>query len=414
MMGIRRVGRRRACGGFGASRPGGPRRGPRPHSRGAACRPSPAPAPCRAGGPAVRGRPSGKVRRGVSPRAAARSARPEAGLSLVEAVVALALTLVVVAGLYGAVRPALRLNRSLPAMADAHQRLRHAFDRLHADLMAAGRGTARVEPGPLRRMMPAVVPYRVGRRARDGEHRRVRSDAVTVLWVPPTGGAETRLLEALGGSAPEAQLAPAPGCAGAACGYRTGDLVLVFDERPAWGLFRVRNAGGMTLRLEPAGPTAATFEAGAVVAPIEVGHYYLDGERRQLRRYDGWRGDFPLLDGAAALEFRFFGGPAAGEPCRGGEPDAPRGGLEEIPRDRFTDGPWCGPAGSPFDADLLRVRAIRVDIGVDGAAGRPRAAGPRPPASGPAPGGAAGAPDYRAAVVVAPPNLQIAGPRAPE
>ena len=354
------------------------------------------------------------ARRGVRAPAAGRAVRPEAGLSLVEAIVSLALTLVVMAGLYGAVRPALGLNRSLPAMVDAQQRLRHAFDRLHADLMAAGRGTARVAPGPLPRMMPAVVPYRVGRRARVGEHRRVRSDAVTVLSVPPGGGAETRLLEALSGSAPEARLAPAPGCAGAACGYRAGDLVLVFDDRPAWGLFRVRNAGGMTLRLEPAGPTATAFEAGAAVAPIEVRHYYLDGERRQLRRYNGWRGDFPLLDGTAALEFRFFGGPAAGgAPCGGG-PDAARGRLEEIPLDRFTDGPWCGPAGSPFDADLLRVRAIGLDIGVEGAAGGPRAAGPRPPASVPAPGGAADAPDYRAAVVVAPPNLQIAGSRAPE
>ncbi len=317
------------------------------------------------------------------------------------------------AGLYGALRPALRLNRSLPAMADAQQRLRHAFDRLHADLMAAGRGPARVEPGPLPRLMPAVVPYRVGRRAREGEHRRVRSDAVTVLSVPPAGGAETRLLEAMDGSAPEARLAPAPGCAGAACGYRAGDLVLVFDDRPAWGLFRVRNAAGTTLRLDPAGPTAGAFEAGAAVAPIEVRHYYLDGERRQLRRYDGWRGDFPLLDGAAALEFRFFGGAAsAGAPC-GGEPDAPRGRLEEIPLDRFTDGPWCGPAGSPFDADLLRVRAIGLDVGVEGAAGGPPASGPRPPAAGAGPGGA-GPLRHHAAVVVAPPNLQIAGTRAPE
>ena len=366
---------------------------------------------CRAGAPAVRRRPRGAVRRGVAQRAAGRSARPEAGLSLVEAVVALALTLVVVAGLYGAVRPALRLNRSLPAMADAQQRLRHAFDRLHADLMAAGRGTARVEPGPLPRMMPAVVPYRVGRRVRDGEHRRVRSDAVTVLSVPPEGGAETRLLEALGGPAPEAGLAPAPGCAGDACGYRAGDLVLVFDDRPAWGLFRVRNAGGMALRLEAVDPNVGAFAAGAVVAPIEVRHYYLDRERRQLRRYDGWRGDFPLLDGAAALAFRFFGGAAAaGNPCRG-EPEASRGRLQEIPLGRFTDGPWCGSAGSPFDADLLRVRAIGVEVAVAGAAGGPPVSGLRPPTADPGPGGA-GASDYRAAVVVAPPNLQIAGTRA--
>ena len=367
---------------------------------------------CRAGAPAVRRRPRGTVRRGVAQRAAGRSVRSEAGLSLVEAVVALALTLIVMAGLYGAVRPALRLNRSLPAMADAQQRLRHAFDRLHADLMAAGRGTARVEPGPLPRMLPAVVPYRVGRRARADEHRRVRSDAVTVLSVPAEGGAETRLLAALSGPAPEAGLAPAPGCSADACGYRAGDLVLVFDDRPAWGLFRVRNAGGMTLRLDAVDPTVGAFAAGAVVAPIEVRHYYFDGERRQLRRYDGWRGDFPLLDGTAALAFRFFGGAAAGgDPCGGGQPDAPRGRLEEIPLDRFTDGPWCGPAGSPFDADLLRVRAIGVEVEVAGAAEGPPASGP--PAANPGPGGGAGASGYRAAVVVAPHNLQIGGTRAP-
>ena len=354
--------------------------------------------------------------RGGPPRdgGASRASRPgrpvrsEAGLSLLEAIVALALTLVVVAALYGAVRPALVLNRSLPAMADAQQRLRHAFDRLHAELMAAGRGTARVAPGPLSRMLPAVVPYLVGSRARDDEHRRVRPDAISVLSASPDGGAETRLLDALGGPVPEARLAPGAGCAGAACGYRAGDLVLVFDDRPAWGLFRVRDAGEATLRLEPLGPAATAFEAGAAIAPIDVRHYYLDEERRQLRRYDGWRGDFPLLDGAAALAFRFFGVSAgAAGPCRSAGPGAPPGRLEEIPLERFTDGPWCGPAWSPFDADLLRVRAIGLDIRIEGASAGPVPA-PRPPASGPASGGG-GAGGYRAAFVVAPPNLQMAG-----
>ena len=338
-----------------------------------------------------------------------RSFRPEVGLSLLEAIVTLALTLVVVAGLYGAVRPALLLNRSLPAMADAQQRMRHAFDRLHDELMAAGRGTARVEPGPLSRMLPAVVPYLVGRRALDGEHRRARSDVVTVLSVPPDAGAEARLLDALTGPAPEARLAPGPGCGGAACGYRTGDLVLIFDDRPAWGLFRVQGSGETTLRLDPLGPGAAAFEAGAVVAPIDVRHYYLDEARRQLRRYDGWRGDFPLLEGAAALKFRFFGEAVADRaPCGADGGDAAAGRLEEIPLNRFTDGPWCGPAGSPFDADLLRVRAIGFDIRVGSAVADPVSP---PPASGAASGDGA-APGYRAAVVVAPPNLQIAGNRA--
>ncbi len=352
-----------------------------------------------------------RVRRGEGgdsrvPRAG-RSLRCEAGLSLLEAIVALALTLVVVAGLYGTVRPALRLNRSLPAMADAQQRLRHAFDRLHADLMAAGRGTARVDPGPLPRLLPAVVPYRVGRRAGDGEHRRVRSDAITVLSVSPDGGVETRLLQAVSGPDAEAELAPAPGCS-PACGYRTGDLVLIFDDRPAWALFRVRDTGETTLRLDPVGPTAAAFEAGAAIAPIDVRHYYLDEGRRQLRRYDGWRGDFPLLDGVAALEFRFFGGAAAGEPCGINGSEASGGRLEEIPLDRFADGPWCGPAWSPFDADLLRVRAIGLDTWVGTATAAGTDAESRPDASDPELRAGAGASDYRAAVVAAPPNLQLA------
>ena len=331
----------------------------------------------------------------------------EAGLSLIETVVAMTLTLVVLAAVYGAVRPALLLNRSLPAMADGQQRLRHAFDRLRADLMAAGRGTARVEAGPLGRMLPPIVPYRMGRRARDGEHRQARSDAITTLTVSPDGGAEARLLDAAGGSGAEVRLAPGAACARPGCGYRAGDLALVFDERPAWALFRVRDTGERTLVLDQVGPAATAFAAGAVVAPVDVRHYYFDEERRQLRRYDGWRGDFPMVDGLAALRFRFFGGAeAAGSPCTAEASDARRGRLEEIPLERFTDGPWCGPAGAPFDGDLLRVRAIGLDIRVGSVV--PEGTGPvrRLLAPGSVAGGAV-AEGYRVAAVVAPPNLAM-------
>ncbi len=341
--------------------------------------------------------------------------RPDAGLSLLETIVALALTLVVLGGLYGTLRPALLLNRSLPAMADAQQRLRHAFDRLHADLMAAGRGTTRVEPGPLRRMLPPIVPYRVGRWARDREHQQVRSDAITMLSVSTDGGAETRLLDAMTGSGAEVRLAPGPGCARRGCGYRTGDLVLVFGDHSAWDLFRVRDTGETTLVLDQVGPTATAFAAGAVVAPVDVRHYYLDEEQRQLRRYDGWRGNFPMVDGLAGLQFRFFGrAPLAGPPCGPEASDAPREPLQEMQLDRFTDGPWCGPAGSPFDADLLRVRAIGFDLRVENAAPDRPGSDRRLLAPGPAAGGGAVAPGYRVSVVVTPPNLEIAGIRATE
>ena len=340
------------------------------------------------------------------------SVRPEAGLSLVETIVALTLTLAVLAGLYGAVRPALRLNRSLPAMADAQQRLRHVFDRFHADLMAAGRGTTRVDPGPLVRVLPPIVPYRVGRRAGEREHRQVRTDGLTTLAVSRDGGAEVRLADAVPGSGAEVRLAPGPGCARSGCGYRTGDLVLVFDDRPAWALFRVRGTGERALALEQAGPIGTAFAAGAAVAPVDVRHYYFDDERRQLRRYDGWRGDFPVVDGLAAVRFRYFGGAAAaGPPCPAGAPDARRGPLEEIAPDRFTDGPWCGPAGSPFDADLLRVRAIGFDLRVESAASDWPGSNRRLLAPGPVAGGSP-AGGYRISAVVTPPNLAIAGRNA--
>ena len=186
--------------------------------------------------------------------------------------------------------------------------------------------------------------------------------------------------------------------------------MLVFDDRPAWDVFRVRSTGEGTLVLEQVGPTATAFAAGAVIAPIDVRHYYLDEEQRQLRQYDGWRGNFPMLDGLAALQFRFFGGPAATEsPCAPETPDAPRGPLQAIGLDRFTDGPWCGPAGSPFDADLLRVRAIGFDVRVESSASDRPGSNRRLLAPGPGGGGGAVAPDYRVAVVVTPPNLGIAG-----
>ena len=90
-------------------------------------------------------------------------------------------------------------------------------------------------------------------------------------------------------------------------GTAARDLVLVFDEHGAWELFRVTGTGAMTLTLERAHATATVFAPGAVVAPIELYHYYADTERLQLRHYDGWQGDFPLVDDLVDLRFRFFG-----------------------------------------------------------------------------------------------------------
>jgi len=38
------------------------------------------------------------------------------------------------------------------------------------------------------------------------------------------------------------------------------------------------------------------------------------------------------------------------------------GGLVPLPLAMFTDGPWCGSGATRFDADLLRLRAVRVTV----------------------------------------------------
>ena len=313
--------------------------------------------------------------------------------------------LLVLGALFELARPAASLNRSLPETANVQQRLRHAFDRLHTDLLGAGRGTGLVSPGPLGRFLPPVVPYRLGLRAAEGEHRRVLPSAITIpVRVSDVGLRDHDSEPDRGTHAGCASRAGSWVCA-ASLWVPRSDLVLVFDERGAWDLFRVRGTGAMTLALERAHATATVFAPGAVLAPIDLHHYYGDAERMQLRHYNGWQGDFPLVDDLVDLRFRFFGD-AGALVCQGPAPAAAGGSRIEISLAELRDGPWCGPAGLPFDADLLRIRAVAVDLRVQSAVAELRGADPRFFARpGPAPGVRGLVPDYAISFTVAPRNL---------
>jgi hypothetical protein len=126
--------------------------------------------------------------------------------------------------------------------------------------------------------------------------------------------------------------------------------------------------------------------------------------------YDGYRTDLPLVDNVVALRFEYFGDPTppaivhdpsdpvgpwttygpkpppigtdntgdawpAGENCiftvSGGQqvsrlPALGAGSLVPLTQSMLTDGPWCPDAASPdrFDADLLRIRKVRVTLRV--------------------------------------------------
>lgn len=88
----------------------------------------------------------------------------------------------------------------------------------------------------------------------------------------------------------------------------------------------------------------------------------------------------PIADNVVALSFEYFGDPnppttprpPAGvenclyDPAGNPKPMAmlagPSESLVPLPLSIFSDGPWCGSGGTQFDADLLRVRAVRVNL----------------------------------------------------
>jgi hypothetical protein len=75
----------------------------------------------------------------------------------------------------------------------------------------------------------------------------------------------------------------------------------------------------------------------------------------QLMQYDGGLSDLPMLDHVVRLSFDYFGPAAAGGP------------LVRLEPDTLVDGPWMEDAQHrQFDADLLRVREVRVLLRLEG------------------------------------------------
>jgi hypothetical protein len=173
-------------------------------------------------------------------------------------------------------------------------------------------------------------------------------------------------------------------------------------------------ASGVFYRAGTAGvlPGQANAYARGLVAPFPSQTYFLgdgDGDGLQIMRYDGLDTTMPVVDNVVHLAFEFFGdaeppqvlpppeeapqsvpvtyGPSPpatgtddpddtwgpGENCTIGVANGqhvPRldrlagVGVVALAPELFVDGPWCPDAGHPFrfDADLLRVRRVRVTV----------------------------------------------------
>jgi hypothetical protein len=201
-----------------------------------------------------------------------------------------------------------------------------------------------------------------------------------------------------------------------ACRFHEGTRALVADGSGAWDVVPVSAVSIDGLMLEHAGlALTRLYRAGALIGEAGSSAYCLRLDPAtgvsQLRRSTNGSADMPLLDHVTGLRFEYFGraeppavlddgdalrrrasfGPLPppagvddlldawppGENCQffrsGGQP-TPRqaplpveaAGLARMPLSALTDGPWCPDDASlnRYDADLLRIRLVRITLRV--------------------------------------------------
>ena len=306
------------------------------------------------------------------------------------------------------------------------QRLRAAVSAVERDLQMAGAGvTAGGEPGSLLAYLPAVAPYRRGQVGDDGAAGvHYRDATVSVMYVPSLS-AQARVRGAI-----EAGLTLIveawPNCGPAwherLCGFTEGMRTAIIDPSGVYDLATVSEVDGTRVVLRLGDAAASRYDGGrAVLTAVSADTFYLDADGGdgvpRLMQYDGFRTDRPIVDHVVGLALEYFGDPDPPERLdadalhRGRGPRATYGpsppdvGVDDlsdtwgpgenclfsraedawVPRlgrlnqgsalvplapAQLQDGPWCADASARgrYDADLLRLRRLRIHVRVQAAA----------------------------------------------
>jgi len=345
----------------------------------------------------------------------------DAGFTVMELLVASVIMITVTGAIFSIMNPAQGTFRREPEVSDIQQRLRVGVDTLQKDLVMAGAGTySGPLVGALSFFMAPVMPYNAFMSPTDPSQQiYYRQDAISLLYVPPTPS-QTTITQDMPQPSAELKVAPQPGCPQGQqydlCGFTEGDRLIIFDADGNWDVFTVTNVQDAAAHLQHNMDDLSTsYSAGSHVteASAAMYHHYVDEATKtyQLRYFDGYLNDLPVVDNVVKLAFKYFGEPQppqltgkplsvnpgpwttygpvppalgtvkngwpAGENCtfmlQGGV-QVPRlpvlgdGGLGqvELTQAMLTDGPWCPKANQnqKFDADLLRVRRVQVTLRV--------------------------------------------------
>ena len=352
-------------------------------------------------------------------RSSIRLARSEAGFTIIEMMVATAIMMAVTGAVFTLMNPAQGNFQSQPEMSDMQQRMRVGVDTLRKDLVMAGAGSyVGAGAGALYNYFAPVMPYRNG--DVDADQPKgifYRPDAISILYVPPTP-AQTTISDAMPQTSAElkvnAQLNCGPDQKDALCGFDDGMRVILFDTSGNWDTMTITEVQDAALHLQHnQDKLSASYGAGSNITQVAMHTYYYDATKLQLMHYDGYQTDMPVLDNVVRMQFEYFGDP---EPPRllpnavlssavgpwttyGPKPPAigaasntaygpgancafqivdgaqvPRleqlngGGVAQVPLAPgiFQDGPFCPDDTKvyKFDADLLRIRRVRVHLRV--------------------------------------------------
>jgi hypothetical protein len=304
------------------------------------------------------------------------------GYSMIELLVSTAIMITITGAIFSLVTPAQGTSQVQPEIADLQQRMRVGSDVLFRELLMAGAGPYQgQERGSLINYFAPIRPYRTGRLNPD-DPTTFKPDVITISYIPNTYS-QTTISSPMPNVSAELKVTNQPNCPQGKelCGFEEGMDVIIFDTAGNFDTFTITQVQDAAAHLQHRGQDfIVPYATGSSVTQIETNTYYLDRNTRQLRQYDGFQTDLPLVDNVVDLQFEYFGDPAPPtlpKPPAGmanclydaagnyvGLPtlSATDGSLAPLPEGILTDGPWCGGGSSMFDVDLLRIRKVRVSM----------------------------------------------------
>ncbi len=364
------------------------------------------------------------------------------GFTLVEMLISTAIMLGVVGTIFTVVDPGRGISKTQPEVADMQERMRIAADSIEKDLLMAGAGTySGTLAGALANFFPPILPMRMGSLSPDPEMSYF-NNRISIAYVPDTAS-QTDVSSTMPSTSAEVKVKAQPGCPEVIpmdnlCGFKEGMRVLIFDDTGTYDFFtitQVQTTGteghlqhNNTLNASKDLSKAYSETEHARIAMVETHVYWQNQPGSKLHHYDGAIEDLPIVDNSVQVRFTYFGDPnpplaprpvtgtanciinAAGNPIL---PVLPSNGssLVELTEGMLTDGPACGTAPNRFDADLYRVRKVRVDLRMQAGLQELRGTNPSGQTLFVNPGTSSSAyqrvPDYSMSFEVAPRNMNL-------